>query len=529
MPVRKQISSLGASRLGGSDIPAEMVERAAARLSTAAILLIVAFAVSVGAMNYAPPPAGDVELGNWAASASVLVSLAMIALTRIRSIDPPLLLDIALVYEVLMGFGIAMTETFLTYDPDAVVRGVSWVCLWITLFPVVVPATRGKMLLAALGTASMGVVALLVAVAVGVPSPDPQTMVYLVLPNLFAAGLAMIIHGALDRLRSDVNKAREMGAYKMVERLGAGGMGEVWRATHRMLARPAAIKLIRPEALGRGGADAATLRARFEREARATALLTSPHTIHIYDFGVTDQGTLYYVMELLDGTDLQSLVDRHGRLPSERVAHYLRQICDSLAEAHREGLVHRDLKPANLYACRLGERVDYIKVLDFGLVALRDEQSGHGKLTQDDQITGTPAYIAPEMVTGKSDLDPRADVYAIGCIAYFLLTGQLVFEGQTPMQILYGHVHETPARPSMRGAGDIDPALEALVLRCLEKDPADRPADAGALGGEVRELEIAGWPEETAHAWWDEHEPERIVPQKDTSTQAFLKTAYPAR
>ncbi|HJL44460.1 MAG TPA: serine/threonine-protein kinase, partial [Polyangiaceae bacterium LLY-WYZ-15_(1-7)] len=321
-------------------------------------------------------------------------------------------------------------------------------------------------------------------------------------------------------------RAQQMGAYHMIELLGRGGMGEVWRATHRMLARPAAIKLIRPEALsGRASAtQRQTLKARFEREARATAQLSSPHTISIYDFGATEDGVLYYVMELLDGTDLETLVAEHGPLPAGRVVHLLKQACESLAEAHRAGLVHRDVKPANLYVCRLGTKVDEVKVLDFGLVAL---QSG-GRLTGDDQITGTPAYLAPEVVRGDREPDERVDVYALGCVAYWLLTGELVFPGKTPFEVLYGHVEEAPTPPSERARQPIPAALEALVLECLEKDPEARPRDAEDLGARLGAVVVEEpWTEAEALAWWQRHGPK--PPEKIVEAPAHVRTAFPAR
>ncbi len=233
-------------------------------------------------------------------------------------------------------------------------------------------------------------------------------------------------------------------------------MGEVWRARHRLLARPAAIKLIRPAMLA-GGTDAdarATVR-RFEHEAQATAALTSPHTIRLFDFGVTDEGSFYYVMELLDGRDMASLVAEFGPLPPARVIYLLQQVCHSLAEAHSRGLVHRDVKPANIFVCRMGLEHDFVKVLDFGLVQVTGPNPAHD-LTQSlaalEGVVGTPAFMAPEMIVGHRQVDHRADIYALGCVAYFLLTGQQVFQGGTQMQALIDHVSTAPPPPSARAA-----------------------------------------------------------------------------
>ena len=273
-----------------------------------------------------------------------------------------------------------------------------------------------------------------------------------------------------------------MGSYRLTELLGRGGMGEVWRAEHRLLARTAAIKLVRPEVLGASNeADVKLALRRFEREARATAALNSPHTIRLYDFGTTNDGAFYYVMELLSGRDLESMVREFGPLPAERVVYLLRQVCHSLADAHARGLVHRDIKPANIYVCRMGLDYDFIKVLDFGLVKFRGSTADQTLVTGDHPTTGTPAYMAPEVILGAADVDRRADVYALGCVAYYLLTGQLVFEADTPMKMLMHHVQTKPEPPSARTELPIPRDLEELVMACLEKDPEKRPPDAEHL------------------------------------------------
>jgi serine/threonine-protein kinase len=268
-----------------------------------------------------------------------------------------------------------------------------------------------------------------------------------------------------------------------------------------MLARPAAIKLIRPESVGGEPSIAA---ARFEREAQAIASLESPNTVALYDFGSTQEGTLFYVMELLDGVDLEELVRQHGPLPAERVTHILRQACASLAEAHARAIIHRDVKPANIYLCRRALEHDVVKILDFGLVRrLASDTAGAGAvLTHPELITGTPAYLAPEITMGGV-VDGRADLYALGCVAFWLLTGRLVFEAATVTAMLVGHAREAPPRPSSLAAFSVPEALDQLVLDCLAKDPATRPQSADVLAKRLAAVHFAQpWTPAAAAQWW---------------------------
>jgi serine/threonine-protein kinase len=310
------------------------------------------------------------------------------------------------------------------------------------------------------------------------------------------------------RLGRDVTLAREMGSYRLVAKLGEGGMGEVWRAQHRMLARPAAIKLIHGASLGADARSAAALVARFEREAQATALLQSPHTVEVYDFGTTEDGAFYYVMELLEGIDLEQLVRRFGPLPPSRVIHLLQQVCRSLAEAHQRGLVHRDIKPANIYICRHALEEDFVKVLDFGLVRQRSgpETPDDLQLSRTGVIHGTPAYLAPEAARGDRDIDGRADLYAVGCVAYWLLTGRRVFEKNNYAAMILAHATQQPDPPSTYAAEPLPPGLEAIVLRCLAKEPGDRVQSAEELSVQLGGVALASpWTTAQAAAWWRSH------------------------
>lgn len=293
-----------------------------------------------------------------------------------------------------------------------------------------------------------------------------------------------------------LDAGRRIGNYQLVKKLGSGGMGEVWLAKHRLLVQPAAVKLVRPARLSDPLKRAATLR-RFEREARVTAALESPNTVRLYDFGVTDEGDLYYVMERLRGMDLEALVKQFGPMPASRAVYLIKQACGSLAEAHRAGLVHRDIKPANLFACKLGLEHDVLKVLDFGLVgtAVEFQESGGGK------IVGTPAYMSPEG-SQKLPVDHRSDLYSLGCVLYWLLTGRPVFRSPSREAVLMAHAFDGPKLASSH-VPSIPPELDAVVLSCLAKKPADRPASAEELLRRLRRLPLsAPWRPDAAAAWW---------------------------
>jgi DNA-binding NtrC family response regulator len=300
-----------------------------------------------------------------------------------------------------------------------------------------------------------------------------------------------------------------VGSYRLIEQLGAGGMGEVWLGKHQLLARPAAIKVVREAVIG-GSEDPQTLRQRFAREAQATAQLQSPHTVRLFDFGVTDTGSFYYVMEHLRGLDLQRIVERHGPLEPERAVVLLMQACRSLSEAHALGLVHRDIKPGNLFVCRLAREYDFLKVLDFGVVSRRGRESA-GSITMDGILLGTPAFLPPELISGNGSFDDRADIYAIGCVAYWLLTGRPPFEGPDAVSVLMQHTNTAPQPPSRKVISAIPAELDALVLECLAKEPDRRPASSDILSERLAALALnEPWTQRRARQWWEEHEPELI-------------------
>jgi eukaryotic-like serine/threonine-protein kinase len=395
-------------------------------------------------------------------------------------------------------------------------EGVSWVAVWMLVYPLVVPARLGRtivttLLAAAVVPAFLGLSLL----ANGIPDTvRPWIVDYLLdttVPVLICAGISITSSRVVYRLTRDLSEARRMGSYRLEEKIGEGGMGEVWKAKHRMLVRPAAIKLVRSPDGDDAGRPTETAVRRFQQEAQATAELSSPHSIELYDFGITDDGTFYYVMELLRGVDLRTLVERYGPLPPERVIHILRQACHSLADAHDLGIVHRDVKPANLFVCRRGSDLDFVKVLDFGLVkhmgALDHDTP---QLTIDGFAGGTPAFMAPEMARSRDDVDGRADLYALGCVGYWLLTGTLVFEGDSAVAVLARHLGETPVPPSARTELPVPADLEGLLMACLAKNPDDRPASArelaDALAACARGLEP--WSQQRAADWWQLHLPQ---------------------
>jgi len=310
-------------------------------------------------------------------------------------------------------------------------------------------------------------------------------------------------------------------------------MGEVWRARHKTLARDAAIKVIRPEVLSSSsGRQEFMLRKRFEREAQATASLRSPHTVALYDFGQSKDGAFYYVMELLQGVDLETLVRRFGPMEPARVAHILYQVAQSLEEAHAAGLVHRDIKPRNILLGKLGLEYDFAKVLDFGLVkALHPEDPDRTATTMDGATTGTPAYLAPEIAMGHHNIDGRADLYSLGCAAYFLLTGQLVFDAASPTAMAIAHVQTPPPRMRERCDLPIPQGLEAIVMQLLEKKPAARIQSARELGRRLRALrDIGSWTPECAERWWAAHLPDAdaIAPALESSSTVLMTAATAA-
>ena len=342
-------------------------------------------------------------------------------------------------------------------------------------------------------------------------NPVPMRHVLLFLWAMIGVAGAAVASQVIYGLRRSIRQARQLGQYHLVEKIGAGGMGVVYRASHALLRRPTAVKLLLPEKAG--PADLA----RFEREVQATSQLTSPHTVPIYDFGHTPEGLFYYAMEFLEGEDLERMVQRHGPLSFPRVIHVLRQVCESLAEAHEMGLVHRDVKPGNVVLGPRGGRFDVVTVLDFGLVKSIDAGPLETASGDGGHVAGSPHYMAPEAIQGK-EVDPRTDIYALGAVGYFLLTGHRVFEGETFLDVLAKHLDEAPIPPSQRVATEIPRELEDLILACLAKRPEDRPQNARALAARLAALAVSfPWTDEEARQLW-ESPPTEAAPAEDHPT-----------
>ena len=428
----------------------------------------------------------------------------------------------------LMGWQYAATPSVLRWlEPgslppfDLGAGSIPLVGLWIVLFAAVIPLRPRLHLLGGLLSSVTLLLWPMVSVAtLGMPpelvpvrlEATAQVAVWLFARGILATGIGYVTARSVYGLRRQLAQARQIGSYHLKEKLGEGGMGEVWRADHEMLARSAAIKLIKPG--DTGGVPAADIARRFEREVRASAQLRSPHTIEIYDYGITEDGTFYYVMELLDGLDLEDLVRAHGPMPWRRAVHILEQMCHSLAEAHERGLVHRDIKPANIALCRMGRDVDQVKVLDFGLVkaTTRTERMKEDALTQAGMFVGTPAYAAPEVATGGFDqASPAADLYSTGCVAFWLLSGQTVFQAATPMEVLMSHARDQASAPSSVTELEVPPELDAIVLSCLAKLPNERPDSADQLAQRLGALLGADWTQDEALGWWEHHRPAAVT------------------
>jgi serine/threonine-protein kinase len=506
----------------GRDLPRDILQQASRRLAITALMIAmmygVAWLLARAALAKLSGGIFDQQLtlgADLIVLTTIGVSLGLCHHARKGDCDPQVTLDIGLVYLVAIAVSLGLLWHWVPLPHDwPITPMITWIGPIMLMFAALLPSTPGKTLVAGLLSASMNPLSMMAAKASGHWDYGPESNVLLMhYPDYLLVPVALVISRVVTGLGLQVAKAREMGSYELGERIGAGAMGEVYRARHRMFARPAAIKLIRPDAVAPGDTEAAILAVkRFRREAEVAACLRSPHTVALYDFGVTGDETLYFVMELLDGMDLQTLVTDHGPLPANRVIYILRQVCDSLNEAHTSGLVHRDIKPANIHVGHVGLKYDFVKVLDFGLVkSLSEGDAIESLATQGGLTPGTPAYMPPEAVRGEP-MDGRADLYALGCVAYYLLTGLLVFEADSGLKMVASHLQKSPVPPSRRAGVRVPADLENLVLSCLEKDPENRPAGADVMGRALKEMDTDRWTQAEAIAWWQEHaQPHQIA------------------
>ena len=496
-------------------LPPDVVSRAASRLQILAWLYAFTFFMAAFFPHFLMqhPSALFASVVNWAPGVISIAAAVAVAMTlRIVPLRPASVTVLALAFEVVSSYGIAAAEFLhpLELDPHAGWVGLSWVAVWMLLFNVVVPTVPRYAVVAALMSVTSVPVMVLLSLSIFPQDSAPSGfLIFLAFgfPYLLVVIMAYVGARVVYALGTEVTRARQLGSYRLEERLGEGGMGEVWKASHRLLARPAAIKLIRSSLQG-AAVNSDDMRRRFEREAQVIAQLRSPHTVTLFDFGITDEGSFYYVMELLDGLDADRLVKRFGPMPAERVVYILRQMCHSLSEAESCGLVHRDIKPANVFLCRYGEDYDFVKVLDFGIAKVVHETSHETQtaLTIADIIQGTPAFIAPEQALGGESVDSRADIYSTGCVAYWLLTGQLVFAADSPMKVLLAHAQTPPQPPSSRTRLPIPMDLDALVMACLAKDREQRPDSARDLRQRLDAIMLRNqWTDARAREWWQAH------------------------
>jgi len=384
-------------------------------------------------------------------------------------------------------------------------RQAAYTCLLYSCFAVltralVVPSTgRRTAIVTAIGYTPMTIGAVILAIYAEWPGPKdvpgPGFLIGFVqiaaVAILLSAAGSQIIYG----LRRKVTAAQQLGQYTLVSKIGEGGMGVVYLAHHFMLRRPTAVKLLHPDRVGAGNLK------RFEREVQHMSQLTHPNSVAVFDYGSSPDGVFYYAMEYLGGIDLEQLVRKHGKQPAERVRQILIQVCGALQEAHDRGIIHRDIKPANIILCERGALPDVVKVVDFGLVKEITSDTGQSQAV----ILGTPSYVSPEAVTDPATIGPASDLYALGCVAYFLLTGKKAFDGKTAVDVCIQHVTKTAPPPSQIASVNVPRALEELIMQCLAKQPSARPARAMALAEALRDMgPFDDWDDTRATQWWRE-------------------------
>lgn len=459
---------------------------------------------------------GESPLGPWPALAVLVLQLALVAMSKLDAGSAEAGLRRFASVSVALAWALAL---HWHAHPGGGVTQITPAALLVVLLPIVIPLSfRWAIAVVSLAAAAQPATAALLQL-LGLLDTSSRDLALSALGTASALAVGLVSARVSSWSRTDL--ARDIGGYRLVRKLGAGGAGEVWEGRHRLLARPAAVKLLAPSSTSR------SFLVRFEREAQATALLSSEHTVSLYDFGIGQQGTPYYVMELLTGFDLQRLVEERGPLHPARVVHLMRQACDSIGEAHELGIAHRDIKPSNLFVVRRGLTRDFLKVLDFGMVSAHETSEAGGGLTtlsQDGFLYGTPAYMPAEQAAGET-VDYRADLYQLGCVMFFLITGRAVFEKKSPLALAVAHASEAPPRPSRVATGPVPADLEAVVMRLLEKDPAKRFQSVRELQAALERLACANqWTPEDAASWWRSFAPP-ATDERTTIIRALRKHA----
>lgn len=505
LPARWRAALSGAE--GPADLPADTWTESRRRVRVAALLGALAFTTFL-ALELGAPASTGVERAidrrlDVLGLVLCLVTWVIAALPRAHD---RFVLAAALATEVVLCALVSTHVPWAGFVRTGHLSGITWVVPVVILMALLVPTSRRATLATsalALATMPLGLGFL---AATGRITAGPADFAISTVTALVAFAIANLASSTIHRAARQAAAARRLGSYELVERIGTGGMGEVWRARHAMLARPAAVKLVRADRVTGPAAARDEALHRFTREARVTASLRSPHTVELYDFGVAADGRLYYAMELLDGQNLEHFVYQYGPIEPRRAVHWLRQACHSLAEAHGLGLIHRDIKPANLFLCARGRDRDVVKVLDFGLATFARAAEPGADLTQSGVRLGSPGYMAPEQVFGAPST-PRTDLYALGGVAYWLLAGARPFEAEAPAELLRMQAQATPAALAERSPA-VPAALEAVVMACLAKDPGARPRDAEDLDARLAAA-IPGepWTSDCARAWWGAHAP----------------------
>ena len=504
----------------GTQHSGEMQQLLRGRLRSAALLMFGGFAAYLLWRIFAFSPGSTLEIVTFVAHIAVTLVVGAIGFSlcsKCRLTTGPLraveliTFGIPLMFFMLMQHAKVVTSVVDRFQPHPELSGV-WLLLAFT-YALFIPNDwrRAAIVVAVIVAAplfTLAISAVMYTRVLETLAANAGLLVEMVLMlSLTAVGATWGVY-IINNLQSQAFEARQLGQYKLKQLLGAGGMGEVYLAEHQLMKRPCAIKLIRPEKAG----DPKVL-ARFEREVQATARLSHWNTIDIFDYGRADDGTFYYVMEYLPGMNLGEIVRRFGPMPSSRAIHLVRQACGALQEAHDVGLLHRDLKPANLFAAVRGGFYDVAKLLDFGLakpLTTLDSAS----LTADGTITGSPLYMSPEQATGDREPDARSDIYAMGAILYFLVSGRPPFEDEKPIRVLIAHAHE-PVTPPSKWRDDLPLDVESVIMRCLAKNPDDRFQSAAELAVALEDCESSGfWTRDDARRWWQERDPVTASPSE---------------